>query len=59
MKVIALIAAFPVVDHTINHFLPTLIATKPPPPYIAYKELLLEVDNRCRIFFVIFTLPGT
>lgn len=41
MKVIAFITDFSVVDRIINHLQLTFVATKPPPPRIAYQEVLM------------------
>lgn len=41
MKVIAFITDHPVVDRIINHLRLSFVADKPPPPRIAYQELLM------------------
>jgi len=45
MKVIAFITDFPVVDKIINHLKLTFVAKKPPPPHIAYQELLIAAET--------------
>jgi len=44
MRIIAFIADFCVVDCIINHLKLTFVAAKPPPPRIAYQELLMAVE---------------
>jgi hypothetical protein len=45
MKVIAFITDFPVVGKIINHLKLTFVAMKPPPPHIAYQELLIAAET--------------
>jgi len=45
MKVIAFITDFSVVDRIINHIKLTFTADKPPPPHIAYQELLMAAET--------------
>jgi len=45
MKVIAFITDFPVVDKIINHLKLTFVAKKPPPPHIAYQEVLMAAET--------------
>ena len=42
IKIIAFITDFSVVDRIINHLKLTFVAAKPPPPHIAYPEVLKE-----------------
>jgi len=50
MKVIAFITDFSVVDRIINHLKLTFVADKPPPPHIAYQELLMAAETRAEYF---------
>jgi ribosomal protein S27E len=45
MKVIAFITDFPVVDKIINHLKLTFIASKPPPPQVAFQEYLMAAET--------------
>jgi hypothetical protein len=45
MKVIAFITDFPVVDRIINHLKLSFVAAKPPPPRIAYQEVLMAAET--------------
>jgi hypothetical protein len=45
MKVIAFLTDYPVVDRIINHLKLTFVAERPPPPHIAYQELLVAVES--------------
>jgi hypothetical protein len=45
MKVIAFITDFPMVDRIINHLKLSFVAAKPPPPHIAYQELLIAAET--------------
>jgi hypothetical protein len=44
MKVIALLTDYPVVDRIINHLKLTFFAERPPPPQIAYQEVLMAAE---------------
>ena len=44
MKLIAFLTEFEVVDRIINHLKLVFVATKPPPPRIAYQELLIAAE---------------
>jgi hypothetical protein len=44
MKVVAFLTDFSVVDRIINHLKLTFIADKPPPPRIAYQEVLMAAE---------------
>ena len=44
MKVIAFITNFGAVDRIINHLKLTFVADKPPPPHIAYQEILMAAE---------------
>ena len=45
MKVISFLTDYPVVDKIINHLNLTFVAERPPPPHIAYQELLLAAET--------------
>jgi hypothetical protein len=44
MRVIAFLTDYAVVDRIIDHFKLTFIAERPPPPHIAYQELLMAAE---------------
>jgi len=44
MKVIAFLTDYAVVDRIINHLKLTFVADRPPPPRIAYQELLMAAE---------------
>jgi hypothetical protein len=50
MRVIAFITEFSVVDRIINHLKLTFVASKPPPPWIAYQEVLMAAENLAEYF---------
>ena len=50
MKVVAFITDFSVVDRIINHLKLTFVADKPPPPHIAYQELLMAAGTGAEYF---------
>ena len=50
MKVIAFITDFQAVDRIIDHLKLTFVADKPPPPRIAYQELLMTADVSAEYF---------
>jgi hypothetical protein len=58
MKVIALISDFSVVDRIINHLKPAFVAAKPPPPHIAYQELLMAAETGIEYFSRSPLYPG-
>ena len=43
-------AIFSVVDRIINHLKLTFVAAKPPPPQIAYQELLMAAETGIKYF---------
>ena len=45
MRIIAFLTDFSVVDRIINHPKPAFIADKPPPPRIAYQEVLMAAET--------------
>jgi len=44
MKVIAFLTDYPVVDRIINHLKLTFVAERPPPPHLAYQEVLMAAE---------------
>jgi len=50
MKVIAFLTDYSVVDKIIDHLKLTFVADKPPPPHIAYQELLMAAET-CAEYF--------
>ena len=44
MRVIAFLTDFSVVDRIINHLKLTFVAERPPPPRVAYQELLMAAE---------------
>jgi hypothetical protein len=45
MKVIAFLTDYAVVDRIINHLPLTIFAERPPPPQIAYQEILMAAED--------------
>jgi hypothetical protein len=45
MRIIAFLTDHKVVDRIINHLNLTFIADKPPPPLLAYQEVLLDAET--------------
>ena len=50
MKVIAFLTDFSVVDRIIHHLKLTFVASKPPPPHIAYQEVLMAAETSAEYF---------
>jgi ribosomal protein S27E len=50
MKVIAFLTDYPVVDRIINHLKLSFVADRPPPPHIAYQELLMAAETSTEYF---------
>jgi hypothetical protein len=50
MKVIAFLTDYAVVDRIISHLKLTFVAERPPPPHIAYQELLLAAESSAEYF---------
>jgi hypothetical protein len=50
MKVIAFLSDYAVVDRLIDHLKLTFVADKPPPPHIAYQELLTAAETSAEYF---------
>jgi hypothetical protein len=50
MCVIAFITEFSVADRIIHHLKLAFVASKPPPPYIAYQELQMAAETGAEYF---------
>jgi len=50
MKVIAFLTDYPVVDRIINYLKLTFVAERPPPPQIAYPEVLMAAETSAEYF---------
>jgi hypothetical protein len=50
MRVIAFLTDYAVVDRIIDHLKLTFIAERPPPPQIAYQELLMAAETSAEYF---------
>ena len=50
MKVVVLVKDYAAVDRIIKHLKLTFVADKPPPPHIAYQELLMAAET-CAEYF--------
>jgi hypothetical protein len=50
MKIIACLTDYPVVDRIIGHLKLTFVADKPPPPRVAYQELLMAAEAPAEYF---------
>jgi hypothetical protein len=50
MRVIAFLIDYAVVDKIINHLKLTFVADRPPPPHIAYQEVLMAADPSAEYF---------
>ena len=50
MKVIAFLTDYAVVDRIIDHLKLTFVAERPPPPHIAYQEVLLAAEQSAEYF---------
>jgi len=44
MKIIAFLTDYALVDKIINHLKLTFVADRPPPPHIAYQEVLMAAE---------------
>ena len=45
MRIISFLTDYAVVDRIINHLKLTFVADKPPPPLIAYQQVLLAAET--------------
>jgi len=50
MKIIAFLTDYAVVDRIINHLKLTFVAERPPPPRVAYQELLMAAETSADYF---------
>jgi len=50
MRVIAFLTDYAVVDRIIDHLKLTFVAERPPPPQIAYQELLMAAESSAEYF---------
>jgi hypothetical protein len=50
MKIIAFQTDYAVVDRIINHLKLTFVADRPPPPQIAYQEVLVAAETPAEYF---------
>jgi len=50
MRIVAFISNYAVVDRIINHLKLTFAADKPPPPHLAYQELLMAAESPAKYF---------
>src|SRR4030042_851538 len=50
MRIIAFLTDYAVVDRIIDHLKLTFVASKPPPPHISSKELLLTAESSAEFF---------
>jgi hypothetical protein len=50
MKVIAFLTDYGVVDRIIDHLKLTFVAERPPPPHMAYQEVLLAAEQSAEYF---------
>jgi hypothetical protein len=50
MRIIAFLTDYAVVDRIINHLNLTFVAERPPPPHIAYQEVLMAAEASAEYF---------
>ena len=50
MRIISFLTDYAVVDRIINHLKLTFVAERPPPPPIAYQELLMAAEASAEYF---------
>ena len=50
MRIIAFLTDFSVVDKIINHLKLSFVAPKPPPPHLAYREVLMAAETSAEYF---------
>jgi len=50
LRIIAFITDYAVVDRILNHLKLTFVADKPPPPRIAYQEVLMAAEAGSEYF---------
>jgi hypothetical protein len=50
MRIIAFLTDLSVVDRIINHLKLVFVADRPPPPHIAYQEVLMAAETSAEYF---------
>lgn len=50
MRIIAFLTDFSVVDRIIDHLKLTFVAERPPPPHLAYQEVLVAAEASADYF---------
>jgi len=50
MRIIAFLSDYGVVDRIINHLKLTFVAERPPPPHVAYQEILVAAKTGTKYF---------
>jgi len=50
MRIIAFLTDYAVVDRIISHLKLSFVADRPPPPHIAYQELLMAAETSAEYF---------
>jgi hypothetical protein len=50
MKIISFLTDWAVVDRIIDHLKPTFLAQRPPPPHLAYQEILMVAATGSEYF---------
>jgi len=50
MKIFSFLTDYPVVDRIINHLKLAFVASKPPPPHLAYQEVLMAAETLAEYF---------
>jgi len=50
MKIIAFLTDYAVVDRIIDHLKLTFVAERPPPPQMAFQELLMAAETSAEYF---------
>ncbi|MFQ6084355.1 MAG: acid--CoA ligase [Candidatus Aminicenantia bacterium] len=50
MRIIAFLSDCAVVDKIINHLKLTFVAERPPPPHVAYQEILVAAETGAKYF---------
>jgi len=50
MKIISFLTDYAVVDRIIDHLKLTFVAERPPPPHIAYQEVLMAAEAPAEYF---------
>ena len=50
MRIISFLTDYAVVDRIINHLKLTFFADRPPPPHVAYQEVLMAAESSAEYF---------